>query len=108
MASVTVLAIVGVVFEIGRRLGRSKEQRNTTETDLKELEQHIDEEFEELERKLDRESAVREKEHGVVIDWIGDLTDALKEEGYDVQRPDEVSEDINVGGGGSHEFLDDD
>ncbi len=103
MASVTVLAIVGVVFEVGRRLGQSKEQRNQTETSLDEMETRMEERFNSLERKIDHESAIREREHAVVIEWLGSLTDTLKDEGYDVERPPEVTEGLDINDPGNRD-----
>lgn len=97
IAVATVLAILGVVFEVGRRLGQSKEQRDKTETSVDELETKLDAKFDNLERKIDHESSVREREHEVLLDWLGSLTDVLKEEGYDVKRPPEVTEGIDFG-----------
>lgn len=96
LVAVTFLGGLGVVFEMGRRIGRTSKQQTSMSDELDELDEKLGEQFGELERRLDREAAMREREREVLLGWLEELTKALLSEGYDVERPESVQENINL------------
>lgn len=105
VATVTVLTVVGVMFEAGRRVGRGAAEREGTQTDVDALESQMDRQFDRLDDRLRRNRRVREAEHNVVLEWLAEITDAMQEEGYDVEPPEgvkggyEIDTDIDLEGG---------
>lgn len=97
IAFATVLiASIGFVFEVGRRIGRRQREHTNVTADVDELSEQVAEQHASLQERLDSEAHLRERERKVVLDWLEGLTDSLIEEGYDVDRPEAVQQNINL------------
>ena len=90
------VAGAGVLFEAGRRLGRGSAERESTQGDVEQLENKLDEKFSKLDERLNRHEALREREHTVTLQWLESITKGLDSEGFDVGRPDEVRPAIDT------------
>jgi hypothetical protein len=96
MAVVTLLASSGVLFEIGRRMGQASSQHDTIDSDVSQLEKMVESKFNKLDTRLNQTEQARKVENRIIISWMSDLTDVMRQEGYNVERPDAISEDIDV------------
>jgi len=96
MAVVTLLASSGVLFEIGRRMGQTSSEHNTIDSDVSQLEKMVESKFNKLDTRLNQTEQARKVENRIIISWMSDLTDVMRQEGYNVERPDAISEDIDV------------
>lgn len=96
MATVTLLASSGVLFEIGRRMGNARAEHQSTNSDVSQLEQMVETKFNKLDQRLNETETARKVENRIIISWMSDLTDVMRQEGYSVERPDAISEDIDV------------
>jgi hypothetical protein len=96
MAVVTLLASSGILFEIGRRLGQASSQHDTIDSDVSQLEAVVESKFNKLDTRLNQTEKARKVENQIIISWMSDLTDVMRQEGYNVERPDAISEDIDV------------
>lgn len=56
----------------------------------------IESDIENVHQKVESRKEMTEKEHRVVVGWLSRMTDALRKNGMQVERPDEVSEEINI------------
>lgn len=99
----SILFGAGVLFEIGRRFGRANVERNFNETTVTKLEQRLNKKFSELESRLDENTRHRIRANRQMVAWLGEITDALQDEGYDVERPETVREEITFMNGGEGE-----
>lgn len=52
--------------------------------------------LESIENDIRKNRGERIDEHKVVIKWLGNITDALREEDFDVKRPPEVKDTLDV------------
>lgn len=52
--------------------------------------------LETIENDIESNRGERIEEHRVVIEWLGNITDALREEDFDVKRPPEVKDTLDV------------
>lgn len=108
----------GVVFEIGRRIGSAGVERRTTQADVQELDQKIDTKFESLDTKIDDKfeeldekidgkfthvndeltnlENKTDRAHRIVVDWLTNLTETMRGDGYNVEPPNEVRRDIDL------------
>ena len=57
----------------------------------------IEQEIEEVNQRIKEQEKQTEKEHQVVIDWMGRINKGLRQQGIEVERPDEITESIDVG-----------
>jgi hypothetical protein len=96
IAVISILTGSGLLFEIGRRIGESSATQSTTQSDVSQLEESMNEKFSELDNRLNQTEAARKAENKIIISWMSDLTDVLRDEGYTVERPDEINEDIDI------------
>lgn len=95
-AAFTLFAGGGVIFEAGRRIGKSSEQQESTKTDVNELDEKIESKFTELEQQLAIQQHRRVKREGVIIRWLENIHVAVSDKVTDVDRPPEVEEDIDI------------
>lgn len=56
----------------------------------------IENQVEELDGRLDGRKEEVKTDHQVVVTWLVNMTDALNRNGFDVEKPDEVDNTINV------------
>jgi hypothetical protein len=96
IAVISIVTGSGLLFEIGRRIGESSATQSTTETDVSKLGERMNEKFSELDARLNKTETARKAENKIIIRWMSELTDVLREEGYNVERPDEINEDIDI------------
>lgn len=56
----------------------------------------IEGDIEELDEKIDRMEKKTSMEHKVSVEWMSGITDALVRNNMEVDKPDEISETIDV------------